>query len=153
MITWQTKIFISPLTKPLWPLNLLGWWLTLRGLYSSEGSQEPLVTRSCKVMWQNKTILSPLPKVSVTTKLDRLETYLEWLPSYIHMVFSQMILLDHVTISKIYHPLSQELWPLNLGWWLRGGCLARKRLSRHWLLVPFPFLISVFGWTDKSCLC
>ena len=153
MITWQTKIFISPLTKPLWPLNLRGWLLTLRVLYSSEGSQEPLVTRSCKVMWQNKTILSPLPKYLWPLNLIGWRLTL----SDSHHIFTwslvRMILLDHVTISKIYHPLSQELWPLNLGWWLRGGCLARKRLSRHWLLVPFPFLISVFGWTDKSCLC
>ena len=32
-ITWQTKTIISPLPQNLWPPNLTGWWLTLRGSY------------------------------------------------------------------------------------------------------------------------
>ena len=29
----QTKIIISPLPMPLWPINFGRWWLTVRGFY------------------------------------------------------------------------------------------------------------------------
>ena len=32
-ITWQTKTIISPVLQCLWPRNLAGWRLTLRGFY------------------------------------------------------------------------------------------------------------------------
>ena len=32
-ITWLVKTIISPLTKCLWPPNLVGWWLTLSGSF------------------------------------------------------------------------------------------------------------------------
>ena len=46
-ITWQTKIFITPLLHCLWPQNLAGWWLTLTGFYL-----ESHVAR--KITWQIK---------------------------------------------------------------------------------------------------
>ena len=33
-ITGQTKTVISPLPQSLWPLNLAGWWLTMKGSHS-----------------------------------------------------------------------------------------------------------------------
>ena len=32
-ITWQTKSIISPIPQCLWPPNLAGWYLILRGSY------------------------------------------------------------------------------------------------------------------------
>ena len=30
-ITWQTKTILSPLPQCLWPWNIVGWWLILKG--------------------------------------------------------------------------------------------------------------------------
>ena len=32
-ITWQTKTMITLLQRCLWPINLTGWWLTMRSSY------------------------------------------------------------------------------------------------------------------------
>ena len=36
MITWQTKIIVSPLPHSPWPLSLGGWWLTLGDYWQSQ---------------------------------------------------------------------------------------------------------------------
>ena len=77
--------------------------------------------------------------VFMATKLVKLKTHLEGLPSHIQLVF-----LDRVTIWKIYTPLLQNLWPQNLvGYWLRRGGLTCKRQqllvstfhSNNWILL------------------
>ena len=44
-------------------------------------SHDPLITWSCKITWQTKFIITPLPKVAMTRKLGRMVTltYLEGL--------------------------------------------------------------------------
>ena len=50
-ITWQTKIIIPLLLRCIWPLNLVGWWLTLRGSKPERSSFKWRVTMSGELMF------------------------------------------------------------------------------------------------------
>ena len=54
-----TKNIISLLTQCLWPPNLAGWWLIMRG--SCPYNHDLLIMWSCKITWQTKFIIFPLP--------------------------------------------------------------------------------------------
>ena len=59
-----------------------------------------LITWSCKVTWQTKIIISPLPEcLWLTTRRDN--NLLRWAPTYkVTWPFDYMVLWDHVTNLK-----------------------------------------------------
>ena len=60
-ITWQAKtIKISSLSQCLWPQNVVGWWLILKGSYNK--AHNALIMWSGKFTWQTKIIISLLPE-------------------------------------------------------------------------------------------
>ena len=67
-IMWQIKNLISPLLKRLWPLNLAGWSLTLRGSYP-QSQMTLFITWSCPITRQVKNIISPVPQCHHIVKL------------------------------------------------------------------------------------
>ena len=93
--SWQAKTIISPLSQCLRPLNLAGWWVTLRGSYPHSD-----------------------------------------------MIFNQVILLDHVTIGKIYISTFTRLMATKFGIYTYFGKEVQRAnasvvtdlFSRHWLL-------------------
>ena len=94
----------------------------------------PLVTWSCKISWQTKTIIYPLPQCLWPPDLP-----VWWLTlrgSY-HIVTRPLIrLLDHVIIWKFYFSTFTRLVATKLGRVLTSANdLARKRLSLHQLFV------------------
>ena len=136
-IMWQTKIKISPKLKSLWPLNLEGWWLTLRGFYPL-GHSMPWTGKLARSRGKLKTFYSiSTTTVILANKLASLETHRKEFLSYSHMSFNQVVLLDHGTVWKFYNSF-ENLWPLNLvGCWPQRGGLAWKVLNNHRLLVVF----------------
>ena len=97
-----------------------------------------------EVVLRISTYGTPIKK---DTKLRKVLIYFERLPP----------LKSHdplITWSKFISPLSQNLRPLNLAGWLRGGDSAQKWLSRHRHFVVFLFLllVRVFRRTYKGFL-
>ena len=116
-ITWQTRVITFPLAHfhfhCLWPPNLVGWWLTPHERLLLIKLRDPLVTRSWKITWQTKAIISWLTKCLLTTNLVGW-----WLTARNSHPISHMTFWLHdqreVTwyLTNLY--LSQRLWPLNL---------------------------------------
>ena len=95
--------------------------------------------------------------VPMASKPSRLDTYRQRIPSYNNRIFNQVMLLDHVTIWKIYVSLSSLTTTKMVGWLSEGG-LTRKHVSRHQLLVRLSFstliwdgLIKVFCIYSNVC--
>ena len=75
---WQTKITISLLPKSLWPPNLRGWWLTLKGCCLQ--SHIAIWSRSRE---RSRDKLKPLISTTtlrIATTRERMLTYLQRLP-------------------------------------------------------------------------
>ena len=113
-ITWQTKTIISPQRRCLWPPALEGWLLNLDGLQPIK-SLDPLIT-----WFFRRSRDKPNHYISTTTEpmattLTMTVAYLEGLLSYSHITLNQVVLLDHVTIWKIYISTFSRLLATKLG--------------------------------------
>ena len=76
-IIWQTKSIISPVPQYLWPQNLVGWWLTLRGSYR----YSHLTFWLCGLAWSRDKLKPYLYYYNtMVTKLGKVVTYHEELP-------------------------------------------------------------------------
>ena len=77
-ITRQTKIFLSSLSKSLWPLNL-GMVTYHEGLRAIK-PHDALIMWSCEILWQTKIIISPLSQSLWPPDLGGWQ--LTWMGSY-----------------------------------------------------------------------
>ena len=109
-------------------------------------SRDTLITWSCKITWQTKTIISHLDGLLPIKSHDSLIMWLCEITRQTKTIISPLsqYLLPPNLISSpsqyllppnLISPPSQDLWPLNLaGFWLGGGP-ACKHLSHHQVLV------------------
>ena len=96
-----------------------------------------LATRSCKVTWQTKTIVSTLRQCKWPANLTGWRLTLRGSYHIVTWPFNQLVLLgSRESLNKLVSPFLEDLWPLHLvACWLRVRCLTRNRLSRYRLLV------------------
>ena len=121
-IKWQhvkscpltTKSIVPSLSQPLWPSNLVGWWLTIRGSHSWINvplwSRSPMRSRD-KLIWQN-----------IFTKRMAMETAVGGIVTYFNGLLLKKLRSFLIACSckiacqteTIISPLSRCLWPPNL---------------------------------------
>ena len=96
-IMWQTKN-ISPPPECLRPPNLAGWWIASNGFHPLSyltfwfcDNQRYLLV-SCKIMWQSKTVISPLPQCLWSPKL--IGRWITWRGTY---WYTYVVLQNHIT--------------------------------------------------------
>ena len=107
----------------------------------------PLTMWPCKITWQIKNIVSLLPTCLWPPKLTEWWLILRGSFPYRHMTLNKVVfVVDFRDNLKNYISLlSQDLWPLKLAaCWLWGKDSARKRLSRHRLVVSIWSVLSFF---------
>ena len=93
-------------------------------------SHDPSGTWSCEIVWLTKAIIIPLRQCP-------------WPPN----------LAQHwLTLSSSHQKIYQTIWQLNLiGCRLQRGGLARKRLSRHRLLLKYKLMVSTKLHSSFDC--
>ena len=79
-IPWQTKTTIFPLLQSLWSPNLTGWWLTFKDSYHM----------TYHIIWLLSCLIISTPIISY-------DSY-----HMSHTTFNQVVLLNHLSIWKIY---------------------------------------------------
>ena len=112
-----TKNIVSPLPQCVWPPNLAGWLVIMRG--SSPQSHMTLWSRGRAASRDRLKHISTAT-VPMATKLGRMVTYRDWLlPIKSHGTLINWSWKITWQTKIIISPLLQFLWPLNLGeWWL-----------------------------------
>ena len=119
-VTWQTNHYISSTRVPMATkrdrmVTYFERLLTIKSFYA-------LITWSCKVTWQK--IFISITRVPMANKLGRI-----------------MTLLDGLLPIITHDPLI--MWPCEIRGSLTWGVWARKRLSRHRLVVIMQMVVSV----------
>ena len=104
---------------------------------------DPMILWSCKVVWQNETITSPL--VHMATKRGWIPTYLEEFP-FIKLFDPLVTCSQKITweTKAILSPLPQCLWLLNLLSWRL--MLTSSYHSVTWSLIRWSYLDHVSVW-------
>ena len=114
-VTWQKSFFHNQIAY----CYKLGRMVPYLDEFPPIKSHHPLITWSCKITWQTKTIISTLP-VSVATKLARMVIFLDRLlilkSCKALIMWSCKVTWQTKTIISL---LQECLWQLDLvEWWL-----------------------------------
>ena len=116
-ITWQDKVITSPLPQCLWPWNLVGWWLILKGSKTGSLQHPDLGVLQSHVADEDHYFSTS--RVPMASKLDRMVAHLDGLlPIKFHNPFKILWSCDITWRARtIIYSLSQWLWPRNLEEW------------------------------------
>ena len=129
-VTWHVKYFISPLALEQWLSDMARWWITMTGFHPSYLHLQKTNEH------QTRQDTERLPFLKSHDPLIKWQTW------------------GHVKISKIYIFTILRVMVSKPGRELTMPVgSARKRLSRHWLLVIITVFSEIFQTFSKSNSC